>query len=428
MKKLIVLIGIIASLTAKAQDYLITFTGTGVSNVVSTVNVENLTSGASLIMDGSDILHLTSITTGIKTITEDKFSRIKIYPNPMTDYSIIQIHPPFKGDAVITLIDITGKPLTRIKSNLENSWQDFKLSGLKDGLYMITVVGRNYQFSGKLICSGEASGFITLAKINSIAQIGDEKVVKKVSKGIQTNVEMAYTKGDRLKFTGTSGVYSTVKMDLPTSDKTIAFNFMECKDGDNNNYPIVEIGSQIWMAQNLKTTKYFNGDIIPNISDNTAWGQQITGAYCWMNNNAILYKDKYGAIYNWYCVSDNRNLCPTGWHVPSDIEWGVLLTYLGGESIAGGKLKETGTIHWPSSDFVATNESCFTALPSGDRTCFGDYADDNSIGPLWSSSICTEGYNEGLAICLWLRAYGNDAVFANENKTVGISVRCLKGN
>lgn len=186
MKKLLILIGFAYALITNAQNYLITFAGTGASSTVSSGKVENLTAGTSLIVSGSDILHLTSITTGINSIKNDPISRIKIYPNPMTDYTTMQIYPPVAGEAVITVLDIIGNPAIMIQCNLDNSRQDFRLSGMKAGLYLINVIGSNYQFSGKLVSNGKSNGTITIEKVNSINQMVDKKVVERVSRGVQS--------------------------------------------------------------------------------------------------------------------------------------------------------------------------------------------------------------------------------------------------
>jgi uncharacterized protein (TIGR02145 family) len=135
-------------------------------------------------------------------------------------------------------------------------------------------------------------------------------------------------------------------------------------DVDGNVYNTVKIGTQIWMAENLKTTKYSDGTTIPIVTANTLWSSLSTPYYCWYGLNEASYKASYGALYNWYTVNKG-NLCPTGWHVPSDTEWTTLITYLGGPSVAGGKLKETETNHWQSPNAEATNKSGFSALPGG---------------------------------------------------------------
>jgi uncharacterized protein (TIGR02145 family) len=136
-------------------------------------------------------------------------------------------------------------------------------------------------------------------------------------------------------------------------------------DQDGNNYKTVTIGTQVWMAENLKTTKYRNGDPIANVADNTEWENLTTGAYCTYDND-LKKLNAYGHLYNWHAVSDARNIAPEGWHVATDAEWTILNNYLGGGIASGDKLKETGAIHWNYSN-SETNESGFTALPGGFR-------------------------------------------------------------
>ncbi len=413
MKKLFFLLAIFCVLNANAQNYFINFTGTGASSTVSTVKVENLDAGTSLILSGDQILHLTSIATGINSIENRQSSELKIYPNPMTGSSIFQIYPPEAGNAMISIFDMTSKPVAQFQSYLENSLQEFRLSGINSGFYLISVRGNMYQYSGKLLCNGNGAGTIRIEKISN-NQTVDEKASKTDYKGTQATIDMTYTTGDRLKFTGISGIYSIVMTDIPVSDKTISFNFIACTDGDNNNYPVVMIGTQVWMAENLKTTKYNDGTAIP-LSVLAFWNELITPAYCWNN----IDKATYGALYNWYAVSTGK-LCPTGWHVPIDAEWINLATYLGGLDVAGGKLKEAGTTHWLYPNLGATNETGFTALPGGRH---GTLDDNVGYGGYWWSF--TEFYP--------LYAYG---VFMHYNLSElagiyglseyeGYSVRCL---
>jgi uncharacterized protein (TIGR02145 family) len=140
------------------------------------------------------------------------------------------------------------------------------------------------------------------------------------------------------------------EVSFTTSDEIIfnpSLTYGEVSDIDGNYYKTIQIGSQIWMAENLKTTRYNDGSNIPLVTDNTAWSNLTTPGYCWYNNDAATYKNVYGALYNWYAVNTGK-LCPSGWHVPSEYEWTLLVNYLGGVYAAGGKLKETGTTHWYS--------------------------------------------------------------------------------
>lgn len=137
-------------------------------------------------------------------------------------------------------------------------------------------------------------------------------------------------------------------------------------DIDGNIYQAVKIGKQLWLAENLKVIHYRNGDPIQHIIDDIQWHNGGFGAYCNYGNdqtNATIY----GCLYNWYAVNDKRNICPSGWHIPTEAEWTVLVNYLGGDSIAGGKMKEAGTIHWESPNTGAINISGFSALPGGGR-------------------------------------------------------------
>jgi uncharacterized protein (TIGR02145 family) len=417
MKRILFSLAGFCVLTANAQNYLISFSGTGESNTVSTVKVENLTSGASLTLNGDDILRLTGIV-GISQVDYKKSSGMKIYPNPMIENSTVEIFPPSAGEANITIYDMTGRAITQIQRYLDKSRQDFSLSGIKKGFYLINVKGSNYQFSGKLQSNGKSAGSVSFEKVSNSIQATDEKVFPEESKGSMFTVDMPYSTGDRLKYTGISGNYSTSVIDIPLQDKTIAFNFLACTDGDNNNYQIVEISTRVWMAENLKTTKFSDGTAIPVVTDNTVWVNLTTMAYCDYDNNPGN-STTYGKLYNWYAVTDSRNVCPTGWHLPSIEEWSALTTYLGGESVAGGKLKEQGTTHWLSPNYGATNEIGFTALPGGYRGGNGTFASIRSSGGWWSSGA-TE---------TWSRAvyYFSSVVYSSiANTTYGLSVRCIR--
>lgn len=133
---------------------------------------------------------------------------------------------------------------------------------------------------------------------------------------------------------------------------------------DDKVYKIVKIGNQVWMAENLNTSHYLNGDSIPQVQDKAEWVALTTGAWCYYQNDAENGKT-YGKLYNWYAVNDPRGLAPEGWHIPTDAEWIALIDYLGGTNVAGGKMKQIGTVHWISPNLGATNESGFSALPGG---------------------------------------------------------------
>ena len=192
-------------------------------------------------------------------------------------------------------------------------------------------------------------------------------------------------------------------------------------DQQGNVYKTIVIGSQEWMAENLKTTIYRNGDEISNVTDGAQWIGLTAGAWCSYNNDS-QYDCPYGKLYNWYAVADSRNVCPTGWHVPSDGEWTILTNALGGVAVAGGKMKSTGTQNWLSTNTSATNESGFSGLPGGYRSSGGTFGNIGDSGNWWSST-------ENLTYFAWSRGlgYSNGSVLRNYyNKKDGFSVRCLR--
>jgi uncharacterized protein (TIGR02145 family) len=196
-------------------------------------------------------------------------------------------------------------------------------------------------------------------------------------------------------------------------------------DIDGNVYHTVTIGTQVWMVENLRTTRYRNSEPIPNVTNGTAWGNLTTGAYCDYDNTPGN-STTYGKLYNFYTVVDSRNLCPTGWHVPTNSEYQTLIDYLGGSTIAGGKMKEAGTTHWQDPNTDATNESGFTGLPGGFRY---RGSDDNfswigSYGYWWSASEVDSTF-------AWHRYLRYNSAEVNlydycYHKSYGFSVRCMK--
>jgi uncharacterized protein (TIGR02145 family) len=192
------------------------------------------------------------------------------------------------------------------------------------------------------------------------------------------------------------------------------------KDADGNVYHTVKIGVQVWMVENLKTTKYRNGDPILNVTDSIQWINLTSGAFCSYNNNSKL-ASVYGQLYNWYAVNDSRNLAPAGWHVATNDDWDLLVNNYGGLDLAGGKLKEAGTTHWVPPNTESTNESGFTALPSGYRYSDGGFFNLGYYSPWWSSTIYLNdyGWNWGVG------SYNTYIYKGVDLKVLGIAVRCV---
>ncbi|MFN5207934.1 MAG: FISUMP domain-containing protein [Bacteroidota bacterium] len=193
-------------------------------------------------------------------------------------------------------------------------------------------------------------------------------------------------------------------------------------DQDGNVYKSIIIGGREFMAENLKTAHYRNGDLIPAVSSQSAWLGLSTGAMCWYNNDSASFECPYGKLYNWYAVADTRGICPSGWHVPTDSEYTALGTALGGINIASGKLKTTGTQYWSPPNTDASNQSGFSALPAGERYLNGVYYDQGTFIYLWCSTEATT--TDG-----WRRYFGNvfgDFIRGTADKNEGHSLRCIR--
>jgi uncharacterized protein (TIGR02145 family) len=197
-------------------------------------------------------------------------------------------------------------------------------------------------------------------------------------------------------------------------------------DIDGNVYQTLEIGTQVWMAENLKVTHYRNGEAVLNINGDREWFYNTSGAYCWYSND-ISWKDVYGALYSWFAVVDSQQLCPAGWHIPTDAEWTILTEYMGGEDEAGGKLKSTRTApdahpRWDSPNAGATNISGFSGVPGGYRDFDGTFNYRGRYSIFWS----TTDYSSTYAWHHYLNYNTRQVYRGYTDKRNGYSVRCLR--
>jgi uncharacterized protein (TIGR02145 family) len=220
-------------------------------------------------------------------------------------------------------------------------------------------------------------------------------------------------------------IFSCEKYDLPRTSyyDVLSKNYRQTGtviDIEGNVYGTIKIGTQWWMSDNLKTTKFKDGTSMQLITNNTDWFNTSSPAYCWYNNEPNN-KNTYGTLYNSFCVTSG-NLCPIGWHVPAESDWQILLDFVGWQYVDGdGKLKETGTIHWASPNSNATNSSGFNALPGGKRYDYGDFEGIKLEAAWWTStesdSEFTRFYNLG-------NDGGSSLLYGYKHN--GLSIRCLK--
>jgi len=192
-------------------------------------------------------------------------------------------------------------------------------------------------------------------------------------------------------------------------------------DIDGNEYQTVSIGTQLWMAENLRVKNYNDGTPIPLIAEDSEWASLTSPGFCWYENDESSDKDPYGALDN--CDAGNTcKVCPQGWHVPTNEDWDLLIEYLGGDTLAGGELKETDTLHWLSPNEGATGRAGFQALPGGGHYFNGNYGWMGYYGTYWSatensSSTANTSYMRYNSKRIYRESYG---------KNTGYSVRCVK--
>ena len=411
--------------TSHAQDYQISFVGSGVATIVESVEVTNLTQSTSLTLSSvGDILHLIGLETDVEQVITRK-EDIHIYPNPMTESSRLEFITPSSGLAVIELFDISGKNLLSKQFNLTEGIHVFKINNLNTGLYTVRVISNSHLYSEKLISKSASNGNANVYYLSS-------KNNPNVHTGLKSNsagnlVEMQYTTGDRLLLTATSGNYSTVKSITPITTTTEIFEFSKCTDGDDNNYTIVNIGNQVWMAENLKTTKYADATAIPTVTDDNLSGTtddewvalaNNDDAFCYYNNES---DSPYGVLYTFEAA---LNACPTGWHLASDAEWTALENYIADQGHDGAEGAVLKTINGWDFDSNGTNLYGFSVLPCGVRSTGFHEAGNGSY--LWSSTT----YNSFLAYYRYLGSisspYNFEMLRDIHTKSYGFSCRCIK--
>jgi uncharacterized protein (TIGR02145 family) len=318
---------------------------------------------------------------------------------------------------------------TENKSPEDFGLVSFPITEVKTITFLITVADKESDrlLSAKLTITGGSYSLIQMLdssatnRVTVKDSIGLDSYNMTIEKEGYRIYSHIYTK-DELKLFNNNGSNSPLLVKLEKINLTETVT-----DIDGNQYHTVIIGTQVWMVENLKATRFNDGAFIPLVTDNTEWESLSTPGFCWYNNDAAAYKADYGAMYNWYALnaasSGGHNLCPAGWHVPTDDEYVILTTYLGGEEVAGMKLKETGTDHWLAPN-LATNENGFTALPGGRRYYDGKFEYIGTYSYLWNSTeidtiyaSCRNMFNETTNI------YRN----RDYDKRYGFSVRCLKG-
>ena len=403
------------SQSLSSQNYLVRFAGSGLSQTVDSVLAVNLSTGDSVTIYGTDTLHLINPSSINQTLYEK--DGLAVSPNPAPGECNISFNCGVGGDLQISLFDISGKLVTLFHDKIRPGEHTYCIGGIMSGVYMVAVATPGSKFSGKVVFSSSTGNVPFVSRYSGTP----ENLIHARIGGAKNSVQMLYDNMHRMLFKAWSGNYGRVRTLYVSYSQTILFEFIECTDGDGNHYPVVTIGTQTWMAENLRTTKYQDGTPLYHITDNSVWSNTQSPAYCWYEHDSAKYALLTGALYNWYAV-DSNNLCPVGWHVPSHQEFTTLSNQFGGEPLAGGPLKAIHPTYWYPPNTGATNATGWTGLPGGFRVYNGNFTHFSLWGYWWTSTLVP--YTNAWARVL--RYNSNELERENWVVRYGYSVRCIK--
>jgi len=427
--------------TLVSLNYSIRFSATGASTTVESVVVQNLTQSTSVTVPAGNILNLTNLPTAVAAVGSGN-ETMRVYPSSSAGKYILSFFSRQAGVTQINLLGLDGRKVAMLSTDLQAGNNRFELS-LPAGVFVIQVAGNEYAYTAKLLnkTANQSTPGIVYTGTVKVSSPGLQKTNSSMP-GVST---MNYASGDQLLYKAVSGNYSTIVTDVPTGDKTTNFNFVACTDAEGNNYTVVTIGAQTWMAENLKSTQYNDGTDIPLVTDNKKWQYSFNHqGYCWYNNDAGTYKNTYGALYNWYTVNTGK-LAPTGWHVPTDAEWTALGNYLStngynyDNSISGNYYAKSlsSSTYWANfyagigdiaNDLTRNNRSGFSALPAGFR--LEGFSDQGGFGAsLLNGSAAFWSSSEYQTDEAWYRYMNFDGNYLGRDIDVeiaGFSIRCVK--
>lgn len=312
---------------------------------------------------------------------------------------------------------MTGKSLAKFQGTLDVSLQEFQLSGLNNGIYILNARGEGYNYSQRLVSNAYSSEAVSINKISNFSSLVANK---KGSQGSQAIILLGYNVGDVLKYTAVSGNNATIMTDVPTVNKNVEFQFFECKDADNYYYPIVKIGEQYWMAENLKTTKFRSGEVIPTTIENI--NLEVDPVYQFPQNGDENNVNALGRLYTWAAATSDKNVCPTGWHLPSEEEFSAFDVLFPGEG--GLYLKEPGVTFWNEGN-TGKNYSGFAARSTGVRHQTGRWDDVGARTNYFTTGINPDN---GTAHIRRLQASTISLGSGYSTRVLGQAVRCIKDN
>lgn len=397
-------------------NYTITFTGSGASTTVGSVLVKNLATGVTVTVPEGNSLVLSDDPSAVDLVSANS-ETIHVYPNSSEGTSTVSFYAKQAGNARIEAFTLDGKTVAGLTHNVLEGANSFQLS-LPKGAFVVKASGAGYSYTAKFINKSSAG-------VSSIAYSGVESSVRSKSKATITGTTtMAYAADQRLLYTGTSGIYSTILVDTPYSDSEMEFFFTDCTDGSGNHYKVVQIGTQIWMAEDLKTTKFNDGT---DITAGTAelWNYYTAPAYV-----PTSVSTAPTVFYNWFAAS-SANIAPTGFKVPTKDEFATLVTttegIVGSDVISGaladnsGWRAETDKPGMPGNNLKENNITGFSGVGNGYFS--GVWSDGaGHVMPIWLSDQWTAAEGN---ICAIYSDYFT-VYFYSTAKASGSVIRCFK--
>jgi uncharacterized protein (TIGR02145 family) len=426
---LVVILMLLNIISLNSQNFNIDFAGIGTSTLVDSVQVYNLTKSLQAKVNNNQTLNLIlSQTSVVDSYSSNSF--IQISPNPIITSADVSFPVPKHGNTRVNVYSIDGKLLCLTSQYLEEGEASFQIS-LPRGLFLINVVGESFNYTVKAISNNENITNPQIVFNGSEPHKQDIRYNKIME--YSNSIDLPYSIGDQLLFKGfASGKYCTIVTDRPNRSKTITFDFEECTDASRNNYAVVNIGTQMWMAENLATTKYNDGTTIYVENDNNSW---VNMDYAGMCDNPI--STKYGKLYNWYALSNRSNINPRGWEIPSESDWMVFYRYL--SSVFGTSTNMSKSIimnsDWrknPDSLFIGNNPELnnsigYSALPAGSRGAYdlsgnltGSYFNNSDYTGWWSSN------EQNKVESIYMAVNNGKTSLMKGPKSLGLSVRCVR--
>jgi uncharacterized protein (TIGR02145 family) len=364
------------TLNSVAFNYSVSFTGHGASTDVTSVLVQNITQGTSVSVTAGQVLILAEVQTGVNNTVSESYGDIVSF-NDTEGHSVISFNINQAGKTILEIYHQDGRKAGSIATDLNVGKHRYKLS-LPRGLYIAHVRGNGFEYTTKLISKSNGNNDVR------IVPDGVEEALQSSAKRVKASeISMSYASGDRIIFRGYSENMCTIVSDVISADKTIDFNFVPCQDANGNHYATISIGNQVWMAENLKTTKYADGsDIILRASkaEYLADSNNNTTPVCRYFNDDANTKDVAGLAYKYQTIQ--KDLCPSGWHIPSHLEWRILRDAISLNQVERyNSIRQTGP-YWNNTG--ATNASGFSAVATG--TFWAEWPIHNGTWAIWLAS------------------------------------------